>query len=343
MSFEVYPPDLSTRYELSHATSALMTVYYNDIGKLTLVAPADDYNIAALQDGNMLYDPERDVTYDIVSVKIDTSTSKITANGYTTNWRLNWRCIASPQRVTALEPGIYSVVRDNLRGLPGVSVADTVGLNGKTDAVLYGGQVLDTVMPYLSEAGLGHRLRFCPSTLTHTFEIYRGDDLTTGIHAVVFSDEQGTAQDLVINDDDSTIKTIAYATGSLKDDTEFVEIVGSATAADRREIWLDTSVHQETDETEAACRERVRAYATMELGKRLRRQSFSVSVDPEELGKLYRLGDIAACVSLRFGVSFNARIDGIKYTIDKNKTKTEVILGDPVLTAIGEMLLNARN
>ena len=61
MSFEIYPADYSTRYELRHAISVIMTVHYNDIGKLVLVAPVTDYNITALKNGNMLYDTERDI------------------------------------------------------------------------------------------------------------------------------------------------------------------------------------------------------------------------------------------------------------------------------------------
>lgn len=343
MSFEIYPLDLSTRYELSHATSAIMTIYYNAIGKLILVAPVNDYNIAAIKDGHMLYDTERDVTFDLVNVKIDTSANKITANGYTTNWRLNWRCIASKRRVTTLESGVYNIVNANLRGLPGISTAPVVGLKERTDNLFYGGQILDEIMPFLSEAGLGNKMVWDPDILTHTFHVYKGRDLTEGIHAVVFSEEQGTAQDLIINDDDSTFKNFAYVTGALRNETEFVETVGSASAEERREIWMDTSIYQETDETEIECRSRARAYATMDLGKRIRRKSFSVTIDPEELGRLYKLGDIVSCVSIRFGASFNARIEGIKYSIDNKKAKTEAILGDPILTALGEMKLNGRN
>ncbi|MGM9660775.1 MAG: hypothetical protein ACI3WQ_09260 [Faecousia sp.] len=343
MSFEIYPQDLSTRYELSHATSAIITIYYNAIGKLILVAPVNDYNIAAIKDGYMLYDTERDVTFDLVNVKNDTGTSKITANGYTTNWRLNRRCITSKCRVTTLESGVYTLVNSNLRNLPGVATAPVVGLTERTDNIFYGGQLLDEVMPFLSEAGLGNKMVWDPDTLTHTFHVYKGRDLTEGIHAVVFSEEQGSAQDLIINDDDSTFKNFAYVTGTLRDGTEFVETVGATDAEDLREIWMDTSIYQETDETEAECRSRARAYGTMELGKRIRRKSFSVTIDPEELGRLYALGDIVSCASVRFGTAFNARIEGIKYSIDNKKAKTEVILGDPILTALGELKLNGRN
>ena len=340
MSFEVYPSDFSTRYELRHAISAILTIYYNDIGKLVLVAPVNDYNITALKVGNMLYDTERDVTFFIAASKIDTDLNRITANGYTANWLLNKRCIASKYKLTNLESGVYGIINANMRGLTRVVTAQPEGLTEKTKTTLLGGQIFDVVQPYLEEAQLGNKMIWDPDELCHTFKVYKGADLTSGIHAVVFSDEQGTAQDLVINDDDSTLKNFAYVKGVLNDSKEFVETVGTATGDSRREIWFETSVIQEADESVADCKDRAIAYATMELGKRIRRQSFSVAIDASELGVMYNLGDIVSCVSIRFGVSFNARIKGIRYTLDNIKTKTEIILGDPILTALGEMKLN---
>jgi len=340
MSFEIYPADYSTRYELRHAISVIMTVHYNDIGKLVLVAPVNDYNITALKNGNMLYDTERNITYFIANTKIDTAKTRITANGYTANWLLNHRCIASQYTLTNIESGVYDIINENMRGMTRIATAEAEGLEEETNTILLGGQIFDEVQPFLEEAQLGNKMVWDPDTLSHTFKIYKGKDLTDGIHAVVFSEEQGTAQDLVINDDDSTLKNVAFVTGTLDDDTEFTEVVGTATGDNRREVWFDTAVMQEKEETVEDCKARAVAYATMELGKRIRRKSFTVTIDSSELGSMYSLGDIVACVSVRFGVSFNARITGIKYTLDNRKSKTEVILGDPILTALGEMKLN---
>lgn len=340
MSFEIYPEDFSTRYEINHAISVIMSIYYNDIGKLILVAPISDYNITALKVGNLLYDTDRSATFVIENTQIDTTTNRITANGYTANWFLNKRIIASEYHMTTIESGVYQLVKNNLRGLTRIQIANATGMTDRTDHVFNGGYLLDEIIPFLEEKGIGHTMEWDSDNLTHIFRLYKGHDLTDGIHAVVFSEEQGTAQDLVINDDDSTLCNVAYVSGNLKNETEFVEIIGDATGDNRREVWFDTAVYQETDESEADCKARARAYGQMELGKRIRRKSFSVSIDPEDLGKYYDLGDIVACVSARFGVSFNARITGIKYTLDNNKTRTEILLGDPILTALGAMKLN---
>lgn len=340
MSMEIYPADFSTRYEIKHAISIIMTIHYNDIGKMILVAPVNDHNIQALKVGNMLFDTTRNITFYIANTQIDTTNNRITANGYTTNWLLNKRCIASEFHMTNIESGTYQLINDNLRGLTRIQTASASGLAEETDNIFKGGFLLDEIMPFLDEKGLGHRMVWNPDTLSHTFEVYKGEDLTEGIHAIVFSEEQGSAKDLVINDDDSTLKNVAYVTGTLKDDTEFTEIIGTASGDDRREIWFDTAVYQESDESVAACKTRARAYGQMELGKRLRRQSFAVTIDPDDLGVYYNIGDVVSCVSVRFGVSFNARITGIKFKLDNRATSTEIILGDPMLTALGEMRLN---
>lgn len=343
MSFEIYPADFSTRYEISHAISAILTVYYNDIGKLILVADITDYNITALKIGNLLYDTARNVTYYIVNSKTDTTNNRITVNGYTANWLLNKRVIASEYHMKNIETGVYKLVSDNLRGLSRIRISDAIGMKDYTDSVFSGGQLLDEIIPFLEEKGIGHTMEWDADNLTHVFRLYKGNDLTEGIHAVRFSEEQGEAKDLVINDDDSTFKNVAYVSGTLNDETDFVEIVGTATGDDRREVWFDTSVFQMADESVEECKARAVAYAQMELGKRIRRKSFSVTIDPEDLGNRYNLGDIVSCVSVRFGISFNARITGIKYTLDYNKTRTDIILGDPILTALGEMKLNGTN
>ena len=54
MSYEIYPADFATRYQVSHAISVMSSVYYNEIGGLTLVMPIDDYNIKALKELNVV-------------------------------------------------------------------------------------------------------------------------------------------------------------------------------------------------------------------------------------------------------------------------------------------------
>lgn len=346
MSLIVYSDDFVNHYDISHSISVQMSKYYNDVGKFTLVVPINDYNIEAIKNDRILYDTKKKIAYIVKNVKIDTKQNWITANGYTTNHILNSRVFPILYHVmNNVESDVYYSVTNTLqseggaRNIPRLSVAPAKGLTESGYAEFGRAPVLESIMPVLSDAEMGHDMKWNHRTKEHIFEIYKGADLTTGIHAVVFSDEWGTARDLVINDDVSTFKNVAYVRAKYGDDYRNL-CVGTATGGDRYEAFFDISLSQEENETEDQFRKRMETHGAMELGKLVRRQSFSVTIDPAELGVLYNIGDLVSCVSKRFGVRFNARITGMMYKKDANSETTEVVLGEPKLTAIGEVKLS---
>ena len=350
MSIEIYPPDFSTRHEITHAISIQMSRYYNDIGKIQLVVAANDYNINALRQNSIVFDTVRGVTYLLADVKYDTVQDRITANGYTTEYMLNKRVVAAKKQITVIETGVYDIINENLRDLPRITTAAVKGLEEtwqpndpeteENESEVYGGQVLDVIDPIIQYGELGRRMNWNPNTLNWEFEVYKGNDLTSGIHAIVFAEEQGTCSDLVISEDDSTFKNVAYCAYSDKDSKPKLTVIGDATGGDRYELWVDTGVSQESDESAQKAKERAISAGQLELEEWISRKSFNVVVDASELGTLYDVGDIVACSSIRFGVRFNARITGVTYKMDARGEQTSVLLGDPILDALGEMKLH---
>ena len=350
MSIEVYPSDFSTRHEITHAISIQQSMYYNDVGKMQIVVAANDYNINALKKGSIIYDTTHGATYRIVNVKKDTVGNRITANAYSTDYLLNKRAVTTRRQIKVIETGVYQIINDNLRSLPRISTATVKGYTEKwqpddpgtveNESEVYGGQVLDVITPILEYGHLGRRMNWDPTNLAWEFEIYKGQDLTTGIHAIVFAEEQGMCSELVINEDDSTFKNYAYCLYTLSDESVHVATVGTASGESRYELWLNTQIRQDDEETAQKTKEKAISYGQLELGKRIERQSFSVVIDASELGVLYNIGDIVACSSVRFGVRFNARITGVTYKLDINGEQTSIQLGDPILTALGELKLN---
>lgn len=344
MSYYVYPPDRSTRHEISHAIAIAANMPYNAVGKIQLTLVTDAESVSDLVEDALIYDSKREVCYIVAAVTIDTNEGTITANGYTADELLNRRAVANPAKIEVIEPSVYAAVTDNLRGLPRIATAPQKGLSetfrGQT---LYGEPLLDAITPVLEHGELGRRMVWDDAARAMTFEIYKGTDRTTGIHAVTFSDERGECPDLIISLDGSTLKNVAYATYKLADGSERVATVGTATGGERYEAFFATDVSQEDGESAEACEARAKAYATMQLGKYIRRQSFAVSIDADELGTRYNIGDVVSCSSLRFGIAFNARVTDVSYQMDANGAKTSVVLGDPVLTIIGELRLQYAN
>ena len=333
-----FSADLSTYHEI-RATSYQTEEWYNDIGKFTLVVPPTPYNIAHLVKGAILYRTQVGQAMVITRVSPDTSQDRITVNGYTTNWLLNKRAISTPATISTVESGVYAAIAANLRDLPNVETAALKSLPETHSAILSGGQLLDAFIPILDACGLGQRMNFNTATRMFVFEIYKGNDLTTGSRAVIFSDEQGTARDLKIEDDESLFKNVIYVLGTLTDGTPIVRTVGTATGANRFEYWHDSRLKQASDESLVDFEARLYASGAAEAAKRVRSLGFSVRVDPGEYGIKYKMGDRVRCVSNRFGMQFTAIINGVKRTIQAQNETVSIVLGEPEITVIGEMKL----
>ena len=338
----VYNKDLTIYHDIASAISIQMVEYYNDIGKATLVLPIDDYNIGIVENGGIVYDTERDVSFVIVNHKYDTTQNTLTVNCYTSNSLLNKRAIVGTHTVSNIESDVLKIVSENLRGLPSVELQGATGFTDETSISVENGQVLDQIMPILDIAEIGNRMVWNPDSRTHIFQLYKGRNLTSGIHAVTFSDIQGTARNLVISDDESIFKNVIYIPGELSDGTQIVVEVGTAESGNRFERWHGGSNKQENEETEEQFRERLKSIGVEEVSRLVNRMTFSVDIDPEEYGKAYRLGDIVSCVSERFGIALTSRISGVKYVLDANSEQIELILGKPVLTALKEVMYNGR-
>lgn len=333
MRLEIFTPDLSNRHEITHATSVQFSDLYNDIGKFTVVLPLDDYNTSIALKGSILYIVDRKLAYEVAEVLDDTENNEITLNGYSLNNRLNRRVVASAITVANVEADVYNVVRQNLRGLP-VQLATSKGLTETVEETsLFGGNVLDEVMPILSDADLGNRAVFDYRAKTITWEIYKGVDRTSGLQTVSFVQERGTAPGLTIDQDESEYKNVCYCKAQYKDGTEFTVTAGTVTGADRRELWAEFSGDgQQDDESKSAFQTRVKQYAALQLGSHCDRLSFSVNIDGSELGSAYNVGDLVWCVSLRRGLKFKTRITGSTYAQDENGVTVSLTVGDPILT-----------
>ena len=334
----VYDPGLTGYHEIRFE-SYQTEEWYNGIGTFTLIVSPTAHNIANLIKGAILYRSETRQTMLVTRVNPDTSQGRITVNGYTANRLLNKRSISVARSITTVETGIYDAISDNLRSLPNIQTASVKSLSETYDALLYGGQLLDEIIPVLDAVELGQKAFYDKTSGKITFEIYKGEDLAAGSHAVVFSDEQGTARDLKIEDDESTFANVCYVLGTLTDGTSEVRTVGAASAGDRYEYWHDSRLKQSSGEALADFQARLDSAGLAELAKRVRKTGFSVRIDPTDFGVAYALGSVVKCVSKRFNFSFTARIKGVKRTAKAQSETVSLTLGEPTLTVLGEMKL----
>lgn len=333
MRIEIFSPDLSNRHEVSHAISVQFSEIYNGVGKITVVLPMDDYNISISKKGSILYIVDQKLAYEVAEVLSDTDGNTVTMHGFSLNNRLNRRVVASEKKIVNVEQDVYNLVEENLRGLA-IELSPLKGLEDEiAETSIFGKTVLDAVIPVLSEVGLGNRAVFDYRSKTITWEIFKGEDLTSGIHAVNFVQERGTAPGLVIDQDESKYKNVCYCKAKYKDGTEFVVSAGTETGNNRREMLTNfLGDGQKEQESNSAFESRVKQYAALQLGSHRDRLGFNVNADGTELGKAYNVGDLVWCVSMRHGLKFKTRITEAIYTHDINGQSIRLVVGDPILT-----------
>ena len=336
MRIEIFEPDLSNRHEITHAISVQFSVKYNDVGKFTIVLPMDAYNISIAKNDAIVYLVERNLAFEVAEVQFDDENNQITLNGYTLNNRLNRRVAATACKVTNIEKDIYAAVKANLRGLPILTAAEKGLTETTSTTTVYGEELLSAVQEILSDADLGQRAVFDYKAKTIAWEIYKGVDRTTGLKAVSFVAERGTAAQLVIDQDVSSYKNVCYCTAQYADGSKCIATAGQETGGNRRELWAEFSGDpQGKTETKDDFARRVQTYAALQLGSHRNRQSFNLSADASELGVAYDIGDLVWCVSQRHNVKFKARITGMTYAQDQRSTSIGLTIGDPILTVMG--------
>lgn len=337
MKIFIFSPDLSNRKDLDSMISGQFEFKYNGIGKFTVVLPEDDYNISLAIINSIIYIKEYKVAYIVSEVEMDCDMQRIFLHGFSANNILNWRVLQKAYTVTNVESDVYSIVTDNLRGLD-ISCATTKNLPETITATeVYGDALLDGITGVLSAVNYGNRMNFDPAAKAFEWEIYSGEDKTSGIHSVAFVHERGNAPGLVIDKDQSDYKNVCYCEYQYKEsDEKNILSVGTATGNDRREFFTTFSGDSQKDtESNEDFENRVKQFASLQLGNYRNRIGFDIAGDSSEYGTKYQLGDLVWCVSLKHHIKFSARITGVTLTQDSSGTKVSLVIGDSIKTIMG--------
>lgn len=362
----VFTPDFSEYHEIQYQ-SLSGEEFYNAVGSITVVAAATDYNITHLKKDSFIYRKDTKQAFWIRRVSPSTVDNTLTVNGYTTNALLNKRVFAVSEKwdgyvnfapkgtsglVTAdgyeycvkgvenaIECELYNALENNLRDLSNVDFAPVKNLTETYTGAFDHGQMLDELIQALNLTPYGQRMNFDFRNKKHVFEIYEGKDLTSGSKAVRFSEERGTAKNLVIDLDDSILKNVCYVRGKKTDESIVTVVVGDAEGDERFEFWLEQDFSQGSDESDEEFLEKLETEAKKALAERAAVMNFDIEIDSSEYGSVYSLGDKVTCVSKRFGVKFDSRITGIKFTQDPQIKTTSLVLGNPTIDIIKEIKL----
>lgn len=310
------------------------TEEYRGEGKFTLVTHDTDQYAELLRQGYFFYRSDRPVAMMAVKVERNTDDNTITVCGYTTLHLLTRRIIDNPHDFNNIESGIYAMIKNDLRNLPGVVTAPVKGLSAKYECTIEGVGMLDGVFEMLNESTYGIRANFDYENKQHVIEVYDGVDRTydSQYGGTVFSQEFGNLKSLVAEEDDDLYKNVAYVTGSSSgEDSETVYYRYVSPEAGEQENWREILVNgenQEEEEDTSSWQARQRRIAKKSLQGYKSSLSFEVELSLGVFGEKYDLGDKVTCKSKRYGMQFDTQITEYQYSYKQGVEKVKVVLGN---------------
>ena len=341
--FDVLGTDFAKLGTVENPSSANYSIYWQEIGGITLIAAVTPNNLAWLENDRyiLVKDParrgmENETVYVIVNVAVNEEKAEITVNGKTADYLLHGRAMQPVVLAgTRAREAVAKTIDDNLRGLPIVT-----GITGEmvdTEIIRYpldGGAVDEISTELMQYCGIGKRVWFQQDRFA--FFADSGRDLTGLAHVPVFGRGSGTARNPTIAIDSSDYCNVATATLTFNDDHSEVFSVGAtdATGIARKELHCG-EISQESEETEADFRARAQAEMEGMLAEHVKLISVSADIDASDVNALYQLGDI---VPVKIGgYLLEKRITGIVWLKDQMNDRVTLKLGDPVMTVIAEI------
>lgn len=343
MILHVIGSDFTYKGRLQNFKSLRWEENYSTKGRFSLTLDDTDKNAALIKKGDFFYRTDRKTAMVAVDVVRNGERHTITIGGYSTLHLLDRRIIKDLLTVTNLEAGIYTAVRDNLRGLPYIRLADENGFEETGEFEFKNVEMVKSIEQMCEAGELGARMLLDNAEKMHVFEVFKGVDRSyvDGSGGVVFSSEFGNLISLTVEEDDDVFKNVAIVMGTKNDEakTEFYIEVGTASGFDRREIFVNAN-QQKGDQTYSNYLAYLKSEGRKELQKHYEVLNFKAQISPDAFGRDYDLGDKVTCKSTRYGLRFDTRITSFVEMYENGTQSVSLTLGKPTITLLQGAILN---
>jgi len=345
IELNVFDRDFVRKTIINSYVSLVWEEAYHDNGGFVLIV--DDISSLQIDIGDYLFikDNPNNTAMIVLYKELNSDTQQCTITGSTSLYLLTKRIIRNTIIVNNVEVGLYEMVMHNVRGLDRIGVAQNKGIPIVLPFQRTWAEVLTGISELGAASGIGFRMNFDRINRLHIFEVFQGADRSVNQSAnqrVMFADEFKNLYNMIISDDMSNFKNVAYVAGEGEGEDRAVVEVGDFTGAERFEMFVDARDLQPTEtesNTSPAYLERLRGRGKSKLAEYIRRINFTINVDPVDYGKRYYLGDIVSCKSTRYDVLLHARIKKHTHVVENNMLQTKLTVGDTKLDALGEIEL----
>lgn len=325
---------------------------FSDVGSFELWCPLNDRNTQLLVEDNLVWPGEGD-TAGIIELKESAMDEEgkltIHVKGRLAESYFDYRTLYPTLILTApvstifrtmLDKNVINPVDTN-RTIPRISVASDQEVLGPSVSYQKTGSTVLTEMSKLSEANsLGFKLQFFPKQFKFVFRAYKGTDRTieqSAVNPVTFSSDLDDILTSAYSHNKSELRNLAYVAGEDSGEARKVQIIGTASGLDRRELYVDArDLQTEKPDGTIIPEEEYRAMLT-ERGKTSLEdfkdiETFdatlkSFDVTGYKYGVDYFLGDTVTVYDGKLKVRTNAVVTAVTTTYNENGKTLDVTFG----------------
>jgi hypothetical protein len=325
-AFNVYNENLERIGTIETWVSLLWEEGYNTLGDFLIEVQQTKEIAKLLKIGNYIGRGDFKTLCLIRSVEV--KDKKIIANGHTAAAILKERVSTKVINNQNGEKAMRELVSE-MAAWPCVELGELSNLTEKFKRQTSDKTVLEYCEEIAAEIDAGFILRFDKQRKKLLFEVYKPNINKNLIFAAKF----GNLSETVYSESENKFKNVAVVAGEGEGENRITVFAGATESEGtaRRELYVDArNVRIEDGETKENYRTRLLNLGLEKLAEQIKIQNISVSIDSEDFGTRFGLGDVVTLILDDIGIKIQPRIIGFSYKSQNNRNYLEAEFGTPI-------------
>lgn len=332
MVCNIYDQTLTRIGEISIYQSLVWEEAYQDAGECQLVCAISPAATNLLKNGYFVGKKDRSTLWEIRSTeKYD---GLLWANGFTVNYTL----LADRIYDGILDTGnVETTLRNAVSTKRPPAIVDLSTARGLTES-----HVSQHTYPDLFslsqdlcvETDLGFRFVHDKANQKLLFDVYKGEDKRN----VRFAEEYGNLANLALKQSETDYKNVAYVGGAGEGSARTFVVCGDTNTVglERHEMFVDArDLTQEDGQSLAAYQALLRARGIEKLNEHNKGLTVSFDISSADFGDRFDVGDTVTALLKSDNLKLYVRVISAKQTYEKNKKKTQITVGTPIIRTGG--------
>lgn len=318
--------------ELSVYQSLVWEEAYQDAGECQLVCAISPAATALLKNGYFVGKKDRSTLWQIKST--EKYEGLLWANGFTVNQTLLYDRIYDG----TLNTGVVETTLRNAviakRPAPIVGLSTLRGLEESHVSQHTYPDLFSLSQDLCGQTDLGFRFIHDRTNRMLLFDVYKGENRTN----VRFSEDYGNLANLALKQSENDYKNVAYVGGAGDGaDRTFVVCGDTDTEGlERHEMFVDArDLSREDGQSLSDYQALLQARGLEKLNEHNKGLTVSFDIASNDFGVKFDVGDTVTALLKSDGLKLYVRIMSAKQTYEKNKRKTQITVGTPIIRTGG--------